>query len=217
MKKLWLIGWKDVLLAVRDPAALVFMLAAPFLLTLGLGLVTGRLSGPGSGPSGIPVTVVNLDEGQLGQAMVDMFTSDDLSDLVSTTESNDPRSARETVEQDQATAAVIVPEGFTGSIIPQAGNGTALDAVQVELYMNPTRPTSSAIVKTIVDAFMSRVEFGTVSAQVWMQVKSPLLEGRLGVDKQRRSFFHPSPSVQFQEQDLLLSSMSWGIWHLAWQ
>ncbi len=77
MKKVWLIGWKDVLLAARDPAALVFMLAAPFLLTLGMGLISGRLSGSGSGPTGIPVLVVNQDNGPLGQAMVDMLASDD--------------------------------------------------------------------------------------------------------------------------------------------
>jgi ABC-2 type transport system permease protein len=61
---------------------------------------------------------------------------------------------------------VIVPVGFTGSLIPQTGGQIILETVPVELYLNPTRPTSSAIVKTIVDAFMDRVEFGTVSTQV---------------------------------------------------
>lgn len=42
MLKTFLIGLKDVRLAFRDRAALIFMLAAPFVLTLGLGLVTGR-------------------------------------------------------------------------------------------------------------------------------------------------------------------------------
>ena len=41
MKKIFLIGWKDVNLAFRDRAALMLMLLAPFLLTLGLGFVTG--------------------------------------------------------------------------------------------------------------------------------------------------------------------------------
>ena len=45
MKKLILIGLKDVKLIFRDRAALIFMLLAPFLLTLGLGFVTGQFGG----------------------------------------------------------------------------------------------------------------------------------------------------------------------------
>ena len=48
MKKLLLIGLKDVRLAFRDRAALILMLLAPFLLTLGMGIVTGRFSGGSS-------------------------------------------------------------------------------------------------------------------------------------------------------------------------
>ena len=60
MKKIFLIGWKDVKLAFRDRAALILMLAAPFLLTLGMGFVTGRFSGSSSsGMSNIPVVIVN--------------------------------------------------------------------------------------------------------------------------------------------------------------
>jgi hypothetical protein len=76
MKKVFLIGWKDVMLAFRDRAALILMLAAPFALILGLGLVTGRLSGSGSsGISDLPVILVNQDQAQLGNALVDLFQS----------------------------------------------------------------------------------------------------------------------------------------------
>ena len=36
MRKILLIGLKDLILVLRDRAALIFMLLAPFLLTLGL-------------------------------------------------------------------------------------------------------------------------------------------------------------------------------------
>ena len=49
MKKLFLIGIKDLKLIFRDRAALTFMLLAPFLLTIGMGFVTGRFSGNSSG------------------------------------------------------------------------------------------------------------------------------------------------------------------------
>ena len=63
MNKLLLIGIKDLKLMFRDRAALILILLAPFLLTLGMGLVTGRFSGGGnSGISDIPIVIVNLDK-----------------------------------------------------------------------------------------------------------------------------------------------------------
>ena len=65
MLKLFLIGLKDLKLVFRDRAALTFMLLAPFLLTIGMGFVTGRFSGSSSGISDIPVVIVNLDQEKL--------------------------------------------------------------------------------------------------------------------------------------------------------
>ena len=44
MKKIINIAWKDLIIIFRDPASLLLMLGAPFLLTLGMGLVTGAFS-----------------------------------------------------------------------------------------------------------------------------------------------------------------------------
>ena len=94
MRKLLLIGFKDLKLAFRDKAALILMLLAPFLLTLGLGAVTGRFSGSSSsGISHIPVILVNQDGKQLGNALVALFQSKDLDGLVDPILSNDPTAA----------------------------------------------------------------------------------------------------------------------------
>jgi len=45
MRKLFQIALKDVRLIFRDRSALILMLLAPFLLTIGMGAVTGRFSG----------------------------------------------------------------------------------------------------------------------------------------------------------------------------
>ena len=94
MKKLFLIGLKDLKLIFRDRAALTFMLLAPFLLTIGMGFVTGRFSGNASGLSDIPVIIVNLDHDQLGNALADLFSSEDLAKLMEPTASPDPQAAR---------------------------------------------------------------------------------------------------------------------------
>ncbi|MFM8369793.1 MAG: ABC transporter permease, partial [Chloroflexota bacterium] len=120
MLKTFLIGIKDVKLAFRDRAALIFMLLAPFLLTLGMGLVTGRFSGNNSsGISDIPVVIVNMDDGDMGQALVDVFNSEDLAELVEPSLGTSPEAARLQVDEDKVAAAIIVPAGFTNSIIPK--------------------------------------------------------------------------------------------------
>ena len=179
MRKLFLIGLKDLKLAFRDKAALILMLAAPFALTLGLGAVTGSFSGSSSGISNIPVVIVNQDGGQLGDALVEVFQSEDLADLVAPTVVDDPAAARQMVDENKAAAAIIVPAGFTDSIIPRQGQSASGEAVQVELYANPTAPTSAGVIKTILDEYINRVEVGRVGGQV--AVTGLISSGRLQV------------------------------------
>lgn len=169
MRKFFLIGFKDLKLAFRDRAALIMMLLAPFLLTVGLGFVTGRFSGSTSGISGIPVIIVNLDKEQLGTALVDLFKSDNLSELVALTETDDLEDARRLIDENQAAAAIIIPPGFTHSIIPNAEafspEAEAVDPVKIEIYANPSSPTSAGIIQSIVDEFISRVEENRISSE----------------------------------------------------
>jgi ABC-2 type transport system permease protein len=178
MKKLLLIGLKDVKLAFRDKAALIFMLLAPFLLTVGLGMVSGRFSGSdnSSGISNIPVVIVNQDNAQLGDALVDTFQSENLADLVAPSVSDDPAAARLSVDANDAAAAIFIPAGFTESIFPPQGQTPSGEALQIELYTNPARPTSVGVIKTILDEFINQVEVGRVGNQV---VLTQLITGGL--------------------------------------
>jgi ABC-2 type transport system permease protein len=167
MKKLLLVGLNDVRLAFRDRTALIMMLLAPFLLTLGLGFVTGRFSGgASSGLSPIPVVLVNQDGGRLGAALVGLFQSQNLNGLANPSLSDDPAAACRAVDGNQAAAAIIIPGGFTDSLLPASGQTGSQTVVPIELYANPTAPTSVGIVKTIVAEFLGRVEVGRVGTQV---------------------------------------------------
>ncbi|MDR3574125.1 MAG: ABC transporter permease [Anaerolineaceae bacterium] len=167
MKKIFLIGLKDVTLVFRDRTALMFMLLTPFLLTLGLGFVTGRFSGSNStGLSHIPVVLVNQDGSQLGNDLVNVFESNDLADLVSPIRFSDTTLARQQVDDNKAAAAVIIPAGFTDSIIPKAGEPAADKVVQIDLYTNPTTPTSAAVIKSIVGQFLGRLEQSRIAGEV---------------------------------------------------
>jgi ABC-2 type transport system permease protein len=167
MKKLLLIGLKDLKIAFRDKAALIMMLLAPFLLTIGLGAVTGRFSGRSSnGISHIPVILVNQDHGALGNALVAAFQSVELDELIDATVYNDTAAADKLVDDNKAAAVILIPEGFTNSIIPAEGASLPGAKVEIQLYTNPTAPTSVGVVKTILDEFMSQVEVGRTSVEV---------------------------------------------------
>jgi ABC-2 type transport system permease protein len=180
MKKLFIIGFKDLKLTFRDKAALIFMLLAPFLLTLGMGAVTGSFSKGSSGIQEFPVILVNQDNGQIGNALVEVFQSKDLSALVEPTLMEDVASAKQAVDENKAAGAIIIPAGFTQSIIPAQVQATIpSEVVQVELYSNPTMPTSVGVLKTILDEFMNQVEVGRVGGEV--AVTSLITSGRIQV------------------------------------
>ena len=208
MLKTFLIGIKDLRLAFRDRAALILMLAAPFVLTLGLGLVTGRFSGNNnSGLSDIPVIIVNLDNEQLGNALADVFTSAELADLMEPSASSDPEAARKLIDEDEAAAVVIIPEGFTRSIIPQQGDFDNPDAVQepvkIEVYANPSRPTGAGIIKAVVDEFLSRVNEGSLSGGV--SILQLMLSGRITPDQAEASGIVMGERLQTETTDSALA------------
>lgn len=177
LKKLFLIAFKDLRLIFRDPSALVLMLLAPFLLTLGMGALTGRFSGrTGTGIRDIPVEIVNEDEGMLGEVLVEVFQSPDLGELVSPTLRTDLDGARALVNTNQSAAAIYIPAGFTESITRMAWDLSEDEVVQIEFYSNPTMPTSVGILQSILDQFINQVEIGRVSATV---VVAQLLENGL--------------------------------------
>ncbi len=203
MKKIFLIGWKDVTLAFRDRAALILMLAAPFVLTLGLGFVTGRFSGTStSGVSDIPLALVDQDGGSLGKQLVELFQSADLGSLVKATTFTDLSLARQQVDQDKAAAAILIPAGFSDSILAGGSAQSPAPVVQIELYANPSSPTSVGVIQTILEEFLNRVAVGQVGAQVAVSqlisqgLITPSDAPRVGVEiGQRLAISQASPSI----------------------
>jgi ABC-2 type transport system permease protein len=178
MRKILTIGWKDLTLTFRDRAALILMLAAPFLLTLAMGFVSGRFSGGNNtGLAAIPVAVINQDEGELSQVLVEVFTSAELAGLVAPVTLSDAAEARRQVEADELAAAVIIPAGFTDSLMPNLGTGQTGPAAPIEVYANPARPTSAGVVQSIVTAFVDKVETMRVTGLV--SIEQLLASGRV--------------------------------------
>lgn len=211
MKKILLIAAKDLRLAFRDRAAIILMLAAPFLLTLGMALVTGRLTSPGgssSGVSNIPLLIINRDGESLGNALVETLQSAELDELLDAQVVEDEQAARRAVDEDQVAGLVIIPDGFTGSIIPPAGAmvDTDTEPVKLQFYANPARPNSSAIIETILTEFLSRVEEGRVMgmASVFQMLTSGVFspaEARAYGDEMRQQFSESADETALQDEE----------------
>jgi len=158
------IAFKDLTIAFRDRTGLLLMLAAPVVLTFGMALVSGRLSGS-SGPAlaNIPVVIVNLDTGDIGNSLAEAFSSEELAALLDPQTAADAASGRALVDGNKAAAAVIIPAGFSGAVT--AGKSPS-DAERIEVYANPEREVSAQVVTAIVESFVQQVELGRISGQV---------------------------------------------------
>jgi ABC-2 type transport system permease protein len=158
------IAFKDLTIAFRDRTGLLLMLAAPVVLTFGMALVSGRLSGS-SGPAlaDIPVVIVNLDGGDIGNSLAEAFSSEELAALLEPQTAADAAAGRALVDGNKAAAAVIIPAGFSAAV---TGGKQPSDAERIEVYANPEREVSAQVVTAIVESFVQQVELGRISGQV---------------------------------------------------
>ncbi len=162
MNKILAIGLKDLRLVFRDPTALLLMLLAPYLITLGLGFVSGAFEDDGnSGISDIPVMLIDQDIGDLGGQLVEVFESDDLAELIEVVPATGIPEGRTLVNDDEIAALVIIPADFSALMIPDSTTGETAEGEPLEIYRSSSRPISVSVVEAIVSQFMSQVDSGT--------------------------------------------------------
>jgi ABC-2 type transport system permease protein len=168
MNKVLNIAWKDLLVIFSDWATVLLMLGAPLALTVGLGLVTGSFgSDEPSGIEQIPVAVVNQDEGQLGEALAELFQSDELAGLVTLVGAEDETAARQLVNEGEIAAAVIVPAGFSAGVLPDIQTGQSpADSPTITVYGDPGRPIGASIIESIVNEFTNQIDANVATIQV---------------------------------------------------
>jgi ABC-2 type transport system permease protein len=167
--KILTIALKDLLIVTRDRGGFALMLIAPLALTLVVSFAFGGLGGGtgGTGLADIPVAIVDLDGGTFSLTLVDVFYDDDLSNLVAPIRMDDAAAARTLVDSDQLAAVVIVPAGFSDSLLAvfQEASSERQQSI-VEVYANPTRPISSGVIRGIVDTILDRFTAGTAGTEV---------------------------------------------------
>ena len=168
MRKILTIMWKDISIIFRDGAALVLMIAGPLVLTLGLGLITGSFGDGDNAPaiSRIPVLVVDQDGGALAAALDDLLRGDDLSGLLAAEAWDDEAAALAHVGNGEAAAAVIIPAGFSASLLPDPTSGQLPAPVALRIYGDPGSPIGAAVVRTVVEEFTNQAVNNVAAIQI---------------------------------------------------
>jgi len=161
MSKIFFLALKDFRITFRDRAAVLIMFALP----LGLTLISFFAFGDEDPvPESIPVVFVNQDEGELGEELINVYQSVDLADLFSPQIVSTEAEARQAVNQDQAAAAVLIPEDFTSILYTHAISESTSELI---IVTNPTRTISAAVVQAVAGRFIEIVNTSTIGAEAY--------------------------------------------------
>ena len=171
------------------------MLAAPFLLTIALGAITGSFSQNSAVLQNIPIIIVNQDEGEMGK-ILQQALNEDLGGLFSVAETQNPAEARRQVEQDQVAAVLVIPKSFSlGLSLPESQIGMNQD-ITIQLYANPARPISVSVLESIIQGMISEME--TIPAAITLSIQEMVQTGIIKPDQAQET--GKELSVNFLEQ-----------------
>jgi ABC-2 type transport system permease protein len=154
------IAWKDTLLRLRDPIALLISFVSPLAVMVMVGSIFGN-----NQPSAVPVMVLNQDvgsgSGSVGRTFQEAFLAAQHAGTVrlitpDATKPAEPAQLRQLLQEGVASVAVIVPVGFTQSVLDGAPK-------PIDLLCNSPRDVGCRVVQTIVDQTGFRVGLRTVA------------------------------------------------------
>ena len=163
--KAWTIAWKDTLIRFRDVNALLFMLAAPLLITAIIGSAfSGFFSDDGDVPiTDIPFIIVDGDETESSEQLIALFTDDEtLSELLATEQMDDLDAAKRRVMVGESRAVLYIPAGF-GAQVQGDEEG---EATTLELYVD----AAASITPNIIRGILDRVSAGYSTALISVDV-----------------------------------------------
>lgn len=164
---------KELTVVMRDRTALLLMFGLPLSLTLVIAFAFGTGDDGGTTLSDIPLVVIDNDGGDLGQALVDVYFSDDLADLLEPELGTDEATALARLAADEIAAVVVIPDGLSdrvsgGGVGPQGEPDQATPA-EILVTGNPVRPVSSGVVSAVTEQFAQTVNTGSVGVAVTFQ------------------------------------------------
>ncbi len=149
MRKIFLIGIKDVKIRARDSSSFITLLAMPLLLILVLGMAFQPLWT--STPFTIDIAVLDEDKGEFSKILLEeVFGSGQLKDMVKIKYMESEDEIIREVNAGKIAAGVIIGEEFSQAIL--TGEDT-----RIKILADPEQPIKAGVVKNIVEAFTLEV------------------------------------------------------------
>ncbi|MGB9842903.1 MAG: ABC transporter permease [Caldisericia bacterium] len=150
MKKIFLIGFKDLKIRSRDFNAFIGILLMPLILIFILGLVFQPLWT--SKPFIIDTAVVDLDNDYISDILIkEVLKSQELSKIVNLVFLNDENELRESISKGKyAAAGIIINKDFTKNI-------TSGKDDKIIVLADPEQVIKASVIKNIVDTFALEV------------------------------------------------------------
>ncbi len=149
MKKLFLIGLKDLKIRSRDFNAFIMILLMPLILIFVLGLVFQPLYS--SKPFIIDTAVVNLDNYYISDILInDVLKSEELSKFINLFFLNDENELKDSISKGKYAVGIIINENFTKNIVSGKED-------KILILADPEQTTKSGVIKNILDTFVLEV------------------------------------------------------------
>ncbi|MCG2820336.1 MAG: ABC transporter permease, partial [Candidatus Atribacteria bacterium] len=149
MRKIFLIGIKDVKIRARDLSSFIMLLVMPLFLILVLGMVFQPLWT--STPFTIDIAVLNEDNGEFSKILLDeVFGSEQLKDMIKIKFMESEEEIIREVKEGKIVAGVIIGEEFSQAII--RGENT-----RIKILADPEQTIKAGVIKNIVEAFSLEV------------------------------------------------------------
>ena len=161
---------KDLKRSMRSRFLLGMTLLAPLVIT---GLIFFAFGGVGSEESSnlpeVTIGIVNLDQVSpdspiaIGEALVAMFTDPSVTSWLAASQFTDETMARAALDRQEIGSAVIVPPGFSNSIL------SGSPAQPIRIVHDPTLTSSPTIIRSMVTSLLDGFTGGGVAVQVVAQ------------------------------------------------
>jgi linearmycin/streptolysin S transport system permease protein len=180
--KFHLIAAKDVKIVLRDRNALLMMFLVPMLIISISGLALG---GDYEQNIRISVLVVDLDNDEVSRGLVEFLEEIDILDV--DMESNE-FAARDRVKNQEYGRLIIIPLGFTESVM--TGQDTEL-----LIIVNPIEESSNTVLEKIVEGYANRMSTNVVVVKTASAYGIPVYteEQILEIVDTAEEFVHPPP------------------------
>jgi ABC-type multidrug transport system permease subunit len=187
---IWTLAKKDLRLLLRDPRAMIILLAMPLIFILVLGVSLGENFGQ-KPAAGLRVSVVNLDQGMANQS--DKFPHQPWSNLLLSdlNETADIRvefiatreEAERLVRTGKRAAVLIIGKDLSkrvdrcsflaDGINPFFRDGVKIDTLDLEILEDTTQPTAVAIIHQVAQGSLLRVIMPWMIGRAFEKVGDP--------------------------------------------